>query len=428
MNKKEVMEIRRQFTTERCTISRMCSCYITHEKEVVPLPASRFLGLEDTEQAKYFAIFRKALSGTIGKNLLNLEFPQSAERITGQSSGNPSSDGSTPDDSDALLPAAGVSDAKSGETPQDEEGMPVEAQALLMDLLRSRLEDDALTEEFFRRIAASYNYGENYLVLMIYAAYDIPHRSTDGTTLFDGSSHVYPHILVTICPVKESQPELAFDPQSGLHEREREPVIARPMTGILFPAFNDRDTDIHSALYYCAKTDDTQENFFRQILGCPAPWLAPAQKDAFCDVTAEALGENCDFETAKKVQQNLGEMMERAQEEAASLELSGSDVRRLLESSGVPDENLEDFDENFSRAAGEGGTISAVNVADTRKLRVESSGIRITADAGSTDLIETRFIDGRPCLVIEADDHVTVNGVPVRTALTPREKGESAPD
>lgn len=431
MNKKEVMEIRRQFVPERCTISRMCCCYVTHEKEVIPLPASRFLGLEDVEQAKYFAIFRKALSGTIGRNLLNVEFPRSAELVSGgaATAGGPMPDDRIPDDAipgdtvpGGLARAAADFD---GEVPDselpDEEGTPVGAQTLLLELLDSRLEDDALTAEFFRRVAASYNYGENYLILMVYGAYDIPRRGSDGSTMFDASANVYPHILVTICPVKESRAELAFDPQSGPHERDREPVVDKPMNGILFPAFNDCESDIHSALYYCAKTDDTQENFFRLVLGSPAPFLAPAQKNAFCDVTAEALGDNCDFETAKKVQQNLGEMMEKAQEEAESLELSGGDVRRLLESSGVPDENLEDFEENFSRATG-GGPIAAVNVADSKKLRVESTGIRITADAASADLIETRFLDGHPCLVIAADDHVTVNGVPVRTALTPRQK------
>lgn len=33
MNKKEVLEIRKQFTPENCTITRICGCYVDHEKE-----------------------------------------------------------------------------------------------------------------------------------------------------------------------------------------------------------------------------------------------------------------------------------------------------------------------------------------------------------------------------------------------------------
>ena len=80
MNKKEISELKKQFTPDNCTISRICGCYVDSEKEKRLEMRESFLSLSDEEMFKYFEIFKKTLSGTIGKNLLNLEFPGGRRR------------------------------------------------------------------------------------------------------------------------------------------------------------------------------------------------------------------------------------------------------------------------------------------------------------------------------------------------------------
>ena len=79
MNKKEINEIRKQFTPNNCTITRMCGCYVDGEKNKKTELKEAFLSLPEEEIFKYFDIFRKTLSGTVGKNLLNMEFPLGSE-------------------------------------------------------------------------------------------------------------------------------------------------------------------------------------------------------------------------------------------------------------------------------------------------------------------------------------------------------------
>ena len=79
MNKKEVLEIRRQFSPENCAITRICGCYVDHEKEKKMEMKKAFLSLPEEEAFKYFDIFKHTLSGTIGKNLINMEFPLDQE-------------------------------------------------------------------------------------------------------------------------------------------------------------------------------------------------------------------------------------------------------------------------------------------------------------------------------------------------------------
>ncbi len=83
MNKKEISEIKKQFTPDRCCITRICGCYVDGEKNKKTELKEAFLSLSEEEAFKYFEIFKKTLSGTIGKNLINMEFPLEQEKEGG---------------------------------------------------------------------------------------------------------------------------------------------------------------------------------------------------------------------------------------------------------------------------------------------------------------------------------------------------------
>ena len=75
MNKKEISEIKKLFTPTHCAITRICGCYVDAEKNQRMKMKEAFLSLPEEEMFKYFNIFRKTLSGSIGKNVMNMEFP-----------------------------------------------------------------------------------------------------------------------------------------------------------------------------------------------------------------------------------------------------------------------------------------------------------------------------------------------------------------
>ena len=137
MTKQEISEIKKLFTPKNCSITRICGCYVDGEKNKKTELKQAFLALPEEEMFKYFEILRKSLSGTIGKNLLNLEFPLKSETEGG-------------------------------------------TQEFLLRLRDSRLKDDALLEQFYDRIIESYEYVGNYLILLIHDAYDVPGRTRDG--------------------------------------------------------------------------------------------------------------------------------------------------------------------------------------------------------------------------------------------------------
>lgn len=90
----------------------------------------------------------------------------------------------------------------------------------------------------------------------------------------------------------------------------------------------------------------------------------------------------------------------------------------------VAEEKLENFDDSFANTAGENTTLLATNVVNTKKFEIKTPDIVIQVNPERTDLVETRIIDGRQCLVIPVDDRVEVNGISVRTIGSSGRKSE----
>lgn len=373
MNKKEVLEIRKQFTPANCAITRIAGCYVDHEKNKKMESKSAFLSLPEEEAFKYFDIFKKTLSGTMGKNMLNMEFPIDQE-------------------------------------------MPGGTQEFLMKLKASKLEDDMLLEEFYDKVIATYEYAENYYIILIHAMYDVPGRSSDNMEMFDASDEVYEYLVCSICPVSLSKAGLSYNAESNcIQDRIRDWVVDMPDKGFLFPAFNDRSTDIHGVLYYTKKSEDLQPELIEQLLGARMPMSANTQKETFQMLIEDTLGEDGDYETIRNIHDTLNDMIEEHKEEPEPLQLDKTDVRKVFEKSGVSSEKMECFDQNYEETAGEKTSLLAINITETKKFQIETPDIVIKVNPERADLIETRVIDGRQCLVIAVDDHIEVNGVNVRT-------------
>lgn len=373
MNKKEVLEIRKQFTPANCAITRIAGCYVDHEKNKKMESKSAFLSLPEEEAFKYFDIFKKTLSGTMGKNMLNMEFPIDQE-------------------------------------------MPGGTQEFLMKLKGSKLEDDMLLEEFYDKVIATYEYAENYYIILIHAMYDVPGKSSDNMEMFDASDEVYEYLVCSICPVSLSKAGLSYNAEANcIQDRIRDWVVDMPDKGFLFPAFNDRSTDIHGVLYYTKKSEDLQPELIEQLLGARLPMSANTQKETFQILIEDTLGEEGDYETIRNIHETLNDLIEEHKEEPEPLQLDKTDVRKVFEQSGVSAERMEQFDRNYEETAGEKTSLLAANIAETKKFQIETPDIVIKVNPERSDLIETRMIDGRQCLVIAVDDHIEVNGVNVRT-------------
>lgn len=385
MNKKEVAEIKKRFTKTKCSFTRLCGCYVDAEKQKRLTLKEAFLSLPEEEMFKYIDIFRKTLSGSIGKTMLNMEFPMEQET--------------------------------------KEDG----TQRFLMKLLESKLTDDDLLNEFYDKIISVYNYPENYFIILTHDAYDIPKITSDGVENFDASEYVYDYILCCICPVKLTKPGLCYNAETNhIQDRIRDWVVEAPQSGFLFPAFNDRNMDIHNLLYYSKKSDELDAVITEEVLGCQLPLPAKSQKETFNNILEESLGLDCDYEVVKTIHENLNQMLAETSEEPEPLALAKEDMSHLLMKSGVEEKEIETFETRFDETVGEDQCLMAANISSPKKFEVATPDVKVTINPQRTDLVETKIIDGVPYLMIEINDLVEVNGIQVVSELASSGSSENS--
>lgn len=370
----EILEIRKQFKHENCAITKVSGCYVDGEKTVRTRFTESFLCLPEEETFKYFEIFKKTLSGTIGKNLINMEFPTDSEFEGG-------------------------------------------TQEFLLRLRDSELKEEVLLEEFYEKVIRMYDYVGNYLILLIYSAYDVPGKTSDKLMMEDASDEVYRYILCSICPVKLSKPGLSYNEETNhIQKRIQDWVVGAPVNGFLFPAFNDRSTDLHNILYYSGDPEELHTDFVDQLLGCRVPMSAGGQKETFQALITETLGEACEYDIIRNIHEKLNEIIEehKLNEIPEPLTLDKTEVKTLFAECGVEEEKLEVLEKNYDKVAGENTALLAANVANTRVFEVKTPDVVIKVNPDRADLVETKIVDGRKCLVIEINDLVEVNGIVVK--------------
>ena len=381
MIKKEINEIKSLFDTiQECNILRLAGCYVNGEKMKVKTFNERFSNIPEEEMYKYLEIFRRTLSGTPGKNLMDAAFIDD----------NPDNAG----------------------------------KALLNKIRESELKDEDALDIFYDKVIENYSYVGNYLILLIYQAYDVPGMTTDGIEMDDASDEVYKYILCSICPMKLTKPGLGYDDDLGeIHTMRQIFAVELPETGFLYPAFNERSADDGSILYSSKRSDYLQDSMLDKVLNVSITLPAKQQKEGFTEFVTEVLGEDTSFETVLSIHENLNETVENKKSEMAgeTIFLEKQEVRNVFEKSGVPAEKLTTFDSKFDEqfTVKEGPAVKveeklcAENVAPLRNFEVKNANMVLRLKSRKTDIIGTRIIDGKKCLVIEMTDDLTVNGIPV---------------
>ncbi|MCR4793451.1 MAG: DUF4317 domain-containing protein [Lachnospiraceae bacterium] len=372
MIKSELSEIKKLYTPKNCSVTRIAGCYVDGEKNKRSVFAKPFTSLPEEEMYKYFDIFRKALSGSIGKSALTLDVTNEAEEEGGQ-------------------------------------------QDFLLKLRESKLGDDDLLDDYYNRIISSLEYVGNYLILVAHDVYDIPQKTNDGEFNEDASDDIYEYILTVICPVDLTDAGLAYDPDTNeFHDRKRDWIVKLPMLGYLFPAFNDRNSDIHSIMYYSKDSENLNEQFIDMMLGAFEPMSAGSQKETFEAIVEETLGEECSFNSVKNIHEEMSRMIADAEEQLAPLTMEKKDIKGLLEASGSSNKKLKAFDATYEKVAPDDKPLMMSNVYSARSFDVKTPDVVVKVKPDRTDLVNEKSVDGKDCLVIELNGEVVVNGINVR--------------
>ena len=424
MTKKDINELKKRFTKNGCSFTKMAGCYVDSEKNKIVNIHETFLNLDEEEMFKYLDIAKKTLSGTVHNNLLSLDFPREEEESGGR-------------------------------------------QQFLMGLRESKLKNQDMIDVFLDRIIETYDYAGNYLILVFHDVYDVMTKTSDNQEV-DESEEVYEYLLCAICPVTLSKAALGYRAdEHRIGSRIRDWVVGAPETGFVFPAFNERSTDIHSVIFYTRNTKEPHKELMEEFLGCPAKRTATIQKTVFENMVQQVVDEypEASEATLMDIQSDLHDLVEQQEAEGKNEELvlDTNLLQNVMMDNGVPEPVVQGieraYEEEFAKeppvveslvdkktleANAKLRQQQALNneikalkttieeknaVIEEKEAIIEQKDLDlISAGTGSAplpdgdvvlqvapeklDQISSQIIEGRTCLVIpvEGDEHIVVNG------------------
>lgn len=218
--KSDIKELKNRLTKDLCTFTRVAGCYVNAQKEKITTFSKDFLGLEDEEFFKYLDIAKKSLTGTVGNNLMQLAMSDKA------------------------------------------------IQKSMLGLKDNGLKSENMLDALYDKIIENYNSAGNFLILLFHDAYDVMTKAADNTTLED-SDEVYTYVLCAICPVELTKPALSYqEDKNDIAPCIRDWVVKPPVNGFLYPAFDERSTDVDSFVFFRKKPKEPQTELLENVLGC----------------------------------------------------------------------------------------------------------------------------------------------------------------
>ena len=373
MKEKEIAEIRRRYRSDKSNISRICGCYVDSKKEIIS-EFDQSLGMMTEEDANgMLSLLKKALSGHIGTNLLEIEFT-------------------------------------TQEVNESQE------YALLSKLKSTELKDTEVRAELYKKIIENLEFDGSYLILLAHDNYDVFDITADGMRS-EESTTVFSYVICAVCPVKEGKASMSYYfPEKCFRTICADTVLSRPEIGFIFPVLEDRETNIYKAAYYTKNLENNYSQLVNALFAKEAPMPPKEQKQTFGEVLEQTVGEECSLRLVSSIHAQINEIIEenKAEKEEALPFITKDDAAQMLRFCGIPEDKVEAFEKGFDESFGENAEIPPSNLASTKQLQIETPEVSVKVNAGCSDMVQSRIIDGVKYILIRADNDITVNGVNIK--------------
>ena len=368
MTEKEIGEIRRHTRRDRSNMTALYGCFVNDNKEIISTFRQSLGTMSQNESEKFFALMKRNLSGTLGKNLVDITFRT----------------------------------AQVADSPEHK---------LLMQLRETQLKEEEVLRSFYEKVIESVHMDTSYLILIGCDAYDVPFKTKDDSTMNDAGGETYRYLLCGICPVKQTKPALQYVAQEKqFHDGGIAQVLSAPVLGFLFPAFDNRSTNIYNALLYSKDAKESHEDFITAVFN--------VKPQSFQALLSQTLEDECSLDVVQAVHSEISQMIQMHKESKVDepLMLGKEQVKAVLTGSGVSEEKLTKFDLDYDSTFGFETELHPKNVIDQKHFEIKTPDVVIKVNPERSDLIETRVIGGVKYIMICADESVEVNGVEINIA------------
>lgn len=373
MNKKELNEIKKNFSDD-CgyfTINSILSVYIDPEKNIKYKIVKPHSIIPDDEREVITDTFKRVLTGTVGKHLVEYEFPKEA---------------------------------------YEEEG----AQNILYNVVNTKMKDEESVDKYLDKIIKNIDYAASFTLLTAHCTYSIKKKDKNDEDDIDNMTEEYNFIITAICPANTSDVGLYYDEESNtiIKKSNTEMIISKiPSDGFIYPVFSDRSSDVNHVMYFVKKPDKPNISIIENVLDCQFIMTADKQKARFQQVLNTVVSDELNYNVITHVNEKIREVVDLSKNETEAATINDKQLKHILSEAGVSNEKLDALEPAYKSLVGEVG-LTASNLADNRTV-VVTPDVTINIKKDATCRLKTSTIEGRNCLIIDLDDpNIVVNGLP----------------
>lgn len=385
MNKKDIANLRKQFKVDNdmMHIGEIFNVYVQKESGDIYHHENQPFDMLDQESQDLFLVnFKKILTGQLDSRLFELKFNRDVEDST---------------------------------------------QSVLFEGLQTEDKEDwkDYMLDIVDRMFANTVYDFDTVVTFIQGEYRKPMKKRSEESGEGGNDAVYANKFILCSLNKTNQPEnnLVFDyiGKQFKSNVEVDPIInlTAPLTGFLFPTFNDNAMDVNHILYRANKPNQPDPGFIEDVLNCGDITTAAEDKDTFQLIVSKIAGDKVDSNVISNIYEEIDHLVQEHEEDEMEEDSPNIDYRgveQILTSSGIEDVDTEKVKDAFK-------TVIANEQHEFKANNLIPKAVKINTDVANLslspkDLKNVKYItyQGKRCLLIEIDDDVEIEGFQLETA------------
>lgn len=371
MNRKEVSEIKKNISVNNdlFVVNNVVVAFVDAEKQIKCKTNRSFTEIPDEELECILDTVTAGLSGTLGKGLVEYEFPKEA-----------------------------YEDGKQHE--------------IIYNAYKSKLKDEEAVDKLLEHIVSNLTYSSTYAIYITHSSYTV-FKKTKADEEDPYNNFDFSFMNVCLCPVEIRIDGLIYDEEENAivkkHDFDRI-VSPKPQDAFMYPTFTGRGPDVNHVLCYTKNVKKPNISVVEEILGCQFTSTAVDQKIAFHDIIEAVAGENLDYQFLSNVNEKIRDIVDSTKNDFDIPTLNEDDVCNILIDSGVEEEKEESIRSAYKTVVGE-ENLPAVNLLEN-KMQLAADGITINVGKNAISKVRTRNEDGRRYLLIDLDDPtIKINGI-----------------
>jgi hypothetical protein len=265
---------------------------------------------------------------------------------------------------------------------------------------------------FINTIVNNYNLVSPYAVFVANVTYSYIKKNDDVLEDTDDTcmdTEDYDFMITAICPVENVTDGLIYHDEF-IYDTVNKNAVEMPINGFIYPTFSDRTPDFDSILVYdknCKKPNKDMA----MLCGADFTYTIPQQKEMFDTMLSNVMGKELNYELLTDINTAFEEKLVEQSVNTEPATITKQECIQTLIEAGVDPKYKEHFSKNYDTVFGDVAIDTPAIVND--KTTIKMNSFKITFSNSESNMLSTKEINGKRCIVITIDGNIDVNDVTV---------------